>query len=387
MEAGNENRIEQTELEKKIEMARSHESEYKQILDSMMEGFQIIGRDWKILYVNEAMCRFCSRSKDQFENVTVMDCHPGLEKTKLFTEMKKCMANRIPAITEEELSFPDGTKRWLRVSIYPHPDGIFVLAEDISELKNAQKLVEENEKMYHEIVSKSPNLILIQREGIILYANKSGEALTGYTQDEVVGRSVLDFVEAHHRKTVEANTIKRTRGEEIPDYEIQIVTKTGERKDVLVRGTLLKYRGQTAIMNILVDFTHRRKVEKALKESEEMLQQTLDSMMEGFQIISREWRYVYINDSGVKHSRRSREELIGKTMMECYPGIEKTEMFNELNRCMKNRIPSRFENEFEYPDGTKARFLLSIHPHRQGIFVLSEDITNIGKGQEKTQLF
>ena len=382
-----ENKMQETELEKKIDLVRGHESEYKQILDRMMEGFQIVGRDWKILYVNEAMCKFCSKTKEEFENYTVMDCHPGLEKTNLFVEMKKCMTNRIPAITEEELNFPNGLKRWLRVSIYPHPDGIFMLAEDISELKNAQKLVEENEAMYHEIVSKSPNLIIIQREGIILYANRSGENLTGYTQKEVVGRSVLEFVEEHHRKTVEANTIRRMRGEEIPDYEIQIVTKTGEKRDVLVRGTLLTYKGQPAIMNILVDFTQRRKVEKALKESEEMLQQTLDSMMEGFQLISKDWRYLYLNDSAVKHSRRNKEELLGKTMMECYPGIEKTEMFNELKRCMKNRIPSRIENEFEYPDGTKARFLLSIHPHQQGIFILSEDITNIEKIKEKTSLF
>jgi len=38
--------------------------------------------------------------------------------------------------------------------------------------------------------------------------------------------------------------------------------------------------------------------------------------MEGFQIIGRDRRYIYINDSAVNHNRRSREELIGKTMME-----------------------------------------------------------------------
>ena len=129
------------------------------------------------------------------------------------------------------------------------------------------------------------------------------------------------------------------------------------------------------------------KVVKTLRQHEESYKQILDDMMEGFQIIGKDWRYIYLNDSAVKHSKKEREELIGKTMMECYPGIEKTELMGELKRCMTNRIPSRMENEFEYQDGTVGKFILSIYPHPQGIFILSEDITNVGKTSQKTRLF
>jgi len=59
-------------------------------------------------------------------------------------------------------------------------------------------------------------------------------------------------------------------------------------------------------------------------------------------------------------------------------------MFNELNRCMKNRIPSRFENEFEYPDGIKKippeyTSIGNIHNFRR--------YNQYWKGPEKKQLF
>lgn len=104
-------------------------------------------------------------------------------------------------------------------------------------------------------------------------------------------------------------------------------------------------------------------------------QTTLDSLMEGFQLISFDWRYLYVNDAVVKHSKYEREELIGFTMMEKYPGIEKTPMFDLLKVCMKERKADYFENEFTYPDGSTGWFELRIQPVSEGLFILSIDIT------------
>ena len=102
---------------------------------------------------------------------------------------------------------------------------------------------------------------------------------------------------------------------------------------------------------------------------------TLDYMLEGCQIIGFNWRYFYVNDAVVKQARRTREELLGHTMMEVYPGIQETEMFAALQHCMEQRTSHRMENEFSFPDGTKGWFELSIQPVPEGIFLLSLDIT------------
>ncbi|MBI4810657.1 MAG: PAS domain S-box protein, partial [Ignavibacteriales bacterium] len=126
-----------------------------------------------------------------------------------------------------------------------------------------------------------------------------------------------------------------------------------------------------------------RKAYEEIQKNEERLRQTLDNMLEGIQIIGKDWRYRYLNDAAAKHGRKSMEELIGYKMMEVYPGIENTEMFAVLRRCMDERIPQRIENEFTYPDNTKRCFDLSIQPTPEGIFILSIDITESKKAEEQ----
>jgi len=109
---------------------------------------------------------------------------------------------------------------------------------------------------------------------------------------------------------------------------------------------------------------------------------TLDTLIEGFQLISFDWRYLYVNDAVVKHSKFTREELLGSTMMEKYPGIAKTPMFDLLKQCMKERRSDFFENEFTYPDNSKGWFELRIQPVSEGLFILSIDITERKKIEE-----
>src|ERR1051325_2572143 len=87
----------------------------------------------------------------------------------------------------------------------------------------------------------------------------------------------------------------------------------------------------------------------------------LDHIREGFQLIGFDWRYKYVNDAVVKQSKYTREELVGFTMMEKYPGIEETEMFSVLRRCMRERVTDKMENEFDFPDGSKGWFEFVLH--------------------------
>jgi len=123
------------------------------------------------------------------------------------------------------------------------------------------------------------------------------------------------------------------------------------------------------------EIDERKRTQELILASEAKYRHTLDAMMEGCQIIGYDWRYLYINEPGARQGRHSRDELIGRTMMECYPGIERTDMFKKLAHCMKERIPQYMENRFTYPDGSKGCFELKIQPVEEGIFILSVDIS------------
>jgi HD-GYP domain-containing protein (c-di-GMP phosphodiesterase class II) len=102
----------------------------------------------------------------------------------------------------------------------------------------------------------------------------------------------------------------------------------------------------------------------------------LDHLLEGCQIIGFDFRYIYVNEPVAKQGRKSKDQLLGHTMMELYPGIETTYMFSLLKRCMDQRKPADFENQFVYQDGTIGWFELRMEPVPEGVFILSLDVSD-----------
>ncbi|MCB0397189.1 MAG: PAS domain-containing protein [Flavobacteriales bacterium] len=110
---------------------------------------------------------------------------------------------------------------------------------------------------------------------------------------------------------------------------------------------------------------------------------TLDDLIEGYQLIGFDWRYLYVNKAVVKQSKyASKDDLLGHTMMEKYPGIETTDLFKLLEKCMKTRTSGTMINEFTFPDDSKGWFELRIEPVPKGLFILSIDITERQRAEE-----
>lgn len=107
----------------------------------------------------------------------------------------------------------------------------------------------------------------------------------------------------------------------------------------------------------------------------------LDNLLEGCQVIGKDWRYLYVNDAAAAQGQRKKEELLGKRIQDCFPGIEGSGMLARLSRCMEDRVASDMEHLVTLPDGSKRVYQLSIQPVPQGVFVLSLDITS-RKGAE-----
>lgn len=127
----------------------------------------------------------------------------------------------------------------------------------------------------------------------------------------------------------------------------------------------------------------KKQFEISLREMGERYHKALDSLMEGCQIIGYDWRYLYINDACAEQARRPKKELLGRTMMEVFPGIESTEMFSVLKRCLKERTQSQIVNEFKYPNGEISWFELRFQPVPEGVFILSIDITERKLAEEE----
>jgi PAS domain S-box-containing protein len=114
-------------------------------------------------------------------------------------------------------------------------------------------------------------------------------------------------------------------------------------------------------------------------------QELMDHLLEGCQVIGPDWRYLYVNEAVAVHGRTTRDRLLGRTMMEVYPGIDQAPFFAKLRDCMTNRRAYQFENEFTFPDGATGWFELRIEPVPEGAFILSLDITERKRAEARIQ--
>jgi PAS domain S-box-containing protein len=156
-----------------------------------------------------------------------------------------------------------------------------------------------------------------------------------------------------------------------------IVSSNGRQDCFEVRVTRLAGESSDAPGHVIIlqAAAEHGRMKSQLREGEDLYRVTLDTMLEGCQIIDSEWRYVYVNDAAARQGRRSKEQLLGHKLTDVYPGVETAALFAVLQRCMVERTPQHLENEFVYPDGGRGWFDVSILPAPEGILVLSIDIT------------
>ncbi|HEY1164224.1 MAG TPA: PAS domain-containing protein, partial [Chitinophaga sp.] len=107
-----------------------------------------------------------------------------------------------------------------------------------------------------------------------------------------------------------------------------------------------------------------------------------DHLIEGVQVISRDWKYLYVNEAISIHSMLSKERLLGHTLMEIYPGIEDTELFRRIKGCMQHCTTHKMMVEFNFPHRAVGYFDLRIQPVPEGVLILSIDVTDQWKTEQ-----
>ena len=107
-------------------------------VESLRVGFQVIGLDWRYIYVNPAAAAHGRRTVSELSGRTMMECYPDIEATPMFAVLKRCMDERSADIFDNLFAFPDGRSRWFEVRVEPVPEGICVYSLDIHERKQWQ---------------------------------------------------------------------------------------------------------------------------------------------------------------------------------------------------------------------------------------------------------
>ena len=103
--------------------------------------------------------------------------------------------------------------------------------------------------------------LLVDRNLRIKLINKSFARHLGYSKEELLGRNILDFVAPEDLPRVKENHQRRLRGDPTvpPTYEIKYVTKTGQKRHLVITPTVIRETGDTLVTAI--DVTERRELQ------------------------------------------------------------------------------------------------------------------------------
>ena len=254
-------------------------------------------------------------------------------------------------------------------------------------------------------------IFLLDINGLVASWNSGAESIKGFTSVDIIGKPTdLFYKDEDIENGLPQRNLQialqlghfetegwRLRKDRSPFYADIVFTPLYDQQHkhygyaVVTRDITRRKETEAALValnneledRVIQKTAERIASEEKLSTGEEQFRRTLDNMLEGIQIHDRDWRYVYVNRALAKYAQYSRSELLGFTLMEKYPGIEQTDLFATLQRCMNERLALHFETEFVFPGGIKKDFQLSIQPVPEGLFILSIDITNRKKAEEK----
>lgn len=206
-------------------------SNFSSAFDNLMEGCQIIGFDWRYLYLNPAAVSQSRLNKEDLLGKKYTDVWLGSDNTNLYKIMRRCLDDRVAHRFENEFVYPDGTVGWFDLRIQPLPEGIFVLSIDITERKKVEKELRESEEKYRLISENSDDWIYwINSTGNLQYVSPSCERVTGYSPYEFINDRQLIFKIAFpdDKESVGNHFLDPSKERKPDKLDFRIITKTGE---------------------------------------------------------------------------------------------------------------------------------------------------------------
>lgn len=377
------NRTLESRIAERSDALIQSEKRYHDALDKMMEGVQIIDRDWRYTYLNDAVVAQSGFTREELLGHTMMAKYPGIEGSPLFGVLKECMTERCARTMENEFVFPDGSKGVFLLSIQPMSDGLFILSSDITEKKRAEEALRLSEERFHNALdSMIEGVTIIGHDWRYLYINDTAISRTTFTREEMIGHTIMERFPGIERTPVFEHLERCMSTRVAESTETEFTFPDGRTK----RFALKIHPATDGLFIVSADITEKWQAEEALRNSEKRYYHALDSMMEGVSIIGPDWRYVYVNRTTAARTEHQREDLIGRSLLELYPGIEGHPLFPVLQECMTERVSRKIETEFAFPNGKTAYYDMSIQPAIDGIFILSIDITERKRSEQELEI-
>jgi PAS domain S-box-containing protein len=193
------------------------------------------------------------------------------------------------------------------------------LRDEIAARQRTEQALRKSEQKYRDLVDGIEDLLLtVDLEGNILFANPSAERFTGYRPQETVGHALSEYVHPDDVQGLVEGIQQVLSGEPLEtitgtgrDFEYRMLGRDGEVICVSTRGQPIR-DGQGDIRGfrgISRDITERKRIQRALRESEQKFR-TLADQSPNMIFISQRGRVVYASRQADRMMGYAQEEVL-----------------------------------------------------------------------------
>lgn len=235
--------------------------------------------------------------------------------------LKQVAASGVPLQDVDlEVLRPDGQVRYIKGNVAPvYGDGSTVRGSvgafwDVTERKQAEEALALSEKRFRLLSENAYDAVLVMdRTGVITYANPSTDRVCGYTPEELLGRSAFEFVhlldvQAAQDKLLEVLQGPRTHVR----VELRVLHKDGSILWIEISAVNLLH--EPSVQGVVLNFhevTERRNAEEQLQAREERFRSLIEQSYDAVVLVDVHGTFLYVSPSYTAIHGYEADEVVG----------------------------------------------------------------------------
>ena len=337
---------------------RESEEQFRQLAENANEGIFIFDEE-RYLYVNAYGFKLFGMTKEEYLSSNLMEhVHPEDREILLDRARRRRSGEKVENILEHRIVDAEGRVKWVEthgaVTRWQGRTATLAFARDITERKRMEEALRASEQKYKVLTESALTGVFICQDEKYVFVNDRFAEMHGYEPGELIGRHYMYLVHPDQKEEILDRSIKRLQGEPVPTrYEIKRITKEGKAvwREAMV-GNPIEYKGRPAIMGHEIDVTERKRIEEALKASEQMYKMLTDSALTGVFVIQ-DGKHAFVNDRFAEMHGYKAHELIGMDFLDLvHPDQREVILDRAQKRLNGEPVPNRYEIKRITKDGS-----------------------------------
>lgn len=370
-------------------------------LKSINECVSITDTSDNILFVNEAFSKTYGYFPEELIGKNISVIRPQQNNQEIVNQIRdltneKGWKGEIYNQRKDGSVFPISLSTTIIKDEENKTMGLVGVAVDITEQKNAEQNLKENEERYRSLFDHSPDAIFLAdvESGTIVGANPASAVLLNKPLDHIIG---MHQTELHPKEmNIESKQIFKqhvdiiTRREPFKVHESVIERADGTLVPVEIMANIVHINGKRTIQGVFRDISERKAAEKAILESEKRYRLLIENQGEGVTIVDADENFVFANPAAERIFEVRPGTLVGKNLSAFLTPENFSRVRNETQKRSKNK-KSTYELEIISGKGNHRILLITATPQTDeagkftGTFGVMLDITSRKKTEAEVQ--